>query len=83
MNMNGKDGLSAPAQAPSNRLTAQGLMNTSSEPHLLDRYPLFRSRSPDEASALDEMIAGAASAPTPTADVFRKPRRLRSVCFFT
>jgi AraC-like DNA-binding protein len=27
-------------------------MPTSSEPHLLDRFPLFRSRSADEASAL-------------------------------
>jgi hypothetical protein len=38
--------------------------------------------SPDEASALDEIRAGAANAPTPAAEVFRKLRRL-TVFFFT
>lgn len=40
------------AQRQSDRYTDQGLMHTSSESHLLDRFPLFRSRSADEASAL-------------------------------
>lgn len=44
--------LRGPVQWWSDHFTAQGPMHTSSEPHLLDRYPLFRSRSPDEASAL-------------------------------
>ncbi len=48
-------------------------------------YPAqpMKFTSPDEASALCEMIAGAASMPTPTADPLRNVRRLKPVfvCF--